>query len=94
MTDQNGYEFPITVMKLQNNAEVRWFAFWFYDGVSIEANYVKMLGEDLFLRLSGQFREWSIYRVIAYREKDLIKFISELNVELGRNSLSKNKNDD
>lgn len=93
LTDQNGYEFPITVMKLQNNAEIRWFAFWFYDGVSIEANYVKMLGEDLFLRLSGQFREWSIYRVIAYREKDLIKFISALNVELGRNSLSKNKND-
>ena len=93
LTDQNGYEFPITVMKLQNNAEIRWFAFWFYDGVSIEANYVKMLGEDLFLRLSGQFREWSIYRVIAYREKDLIKFIRELNVELGRNYLSKNKND-
>ena len=93
LSDQNGYEFPITVMKLQNNSEIRWFAFWFYDGVSIEANYVKMLGEDLFLRLSGKLREWSIYRVIAYREKDLLKFVSELNVEMGRNSLIKNKSD-
>ncbi len=90
---QNGYEFPITVMKLQNNAEIRWFAFWFYDGAGIEANYVKMLSEDLFWRLSGKIREWSIYRIIAYREKDLLKFINELNIQLERNALMQNKSD-
>ncbi len=75
-TDANGGEIPITVMELRNGEEIRWFAFWFFDGKAIKANYVRMLGEDLLARLEGEVREWSIYRVIAYREEDLKQFVS------------------
>lgn len=82
-TAQKGMKFPITVMELKNGAESRWFAFWFYDGVSIKANYFRMLGEDLFSRLSGEEHEWSIYRVIAHREVDLMRFIEEVSKRVG-----------
>ena len=77
-TDHNGKVFSITVMELHNGDEVRWFGFWFYDGINIRANYMRMLGEDLIARLGGVIREWSIYRVIAYREEDLRRFVDAL----------------
>ncbi len=88
----NGTDFPITVMELRNGEEFRWFAFWFFDGKSIKSNYVKMLGEDLFARLEGEVREWSIYRVIAYREADLTRFVSGI-TGLLRNKYSKGNKD-
>ncbi len=81
-TGLHGRKYPITIMELRNDAEIRWFAFWFYDGVKVNADYTTMLGEDLFSRLSGNNREWSLYRVIAYREADLTRFLQELFGEL------------
>ena len=81
-TDQKGRSFSITVMELLNGGEVRWFGFWFYDGVSIQANYMRMLAEDLLARLGGVVREWSVYRIIAYREEDLRRFIEALTYEI------------